>query len=128
MLAKLLSIIGLVATGLLLILITTTPPADAGAMGILVVFLLSYVVLVCGLTFIVWSLAKIVNRIGKRIGVLRSTYIVDLKKSYYYSSVLALGPIIVVSLQSVGGVGIYEVCLVLLFVFLGCLYVSRRTS
>src|SRR5690554_2646952 len=105
MLAKLLSIIGLVATGLLLILITTTPPADAGAMGILVVFLLSYVVLVCGLTFIVWSLAKIVNRIGKRIGVLRSTYIVDLKKSYYYSSVLALGPIIVVSLQSVGGVG-----------------------
>lgn len=128
MLAKLLSIIGLVATRLLLILITTTPPADAGAMGILVVFLLSYVVLVCGLTFIVWSLAKIVNRIGKRIGVLRSTYIVDLKKSYYYSSVLALGPIIVVSLQSVGGVGIYEVCLVLLFVFLGCLYVSRRTS
>lgn len=128
MLAKLLVIIGLVSTGLLLILVTTTPPSVAGATGILAVFLLSYIAIVCGVTFLIWALAKVVNKMAKGAGSLRANYGISLKKSYYYSSVVSLGPVIVVSLQSVGGIGIYEACLVLLFIALGCIYVARRTS
>jgi len=126
MLAKLLIIVGLVAAGLLLILLTTVPPSASGAMGILAVFLLSYIVLLCFFTFAIWVLAKVVDRVGRGLRLFRNGYSVSLKRSYYYSTVVSLGPIIVVSLQSVGGAGIYEFGLVLVFVLLGCVYVARR--
>jgi hypothetical protein len=128
MLAKILMIIGLVATGLLLILVTTVTPNSAGAVGILAVFLLSYTAIVCLLTFFIWLSARLVSKAGKEIRVFRKDYSISLKKSYYYSSVISLGPVIVVSLQSVGGIGIYELALVILFIALGCLYIVRRTA
>ena len=128
MLARILSLIGLVSAGLLLILLTTTTPATVGAFGILAVFLLTYIVTLSAFTFIVWILARLANKIGHETHLLRKQYVFTLKKSYYYSSVLALGPVIIISLQSVGGAGIYELSLVALFIFLGCLYVSRRVA
>jgi hypothetical protein len=50
------------------------------------------------------------------------------KRSYYYSSVLAAAPIMVFGLQSVGRVEVYEYFLVLIFVCIGCLYISKRIS
>jgi hypothetical protein len=128
MLARILMIAGLVATGLLLILVTTVTPNSAGAVGILAVFLLSYTVIVCLLTFLIWLSARLVSKMGKEIRVFRKDYSISLKKSYYYSSVISLGPVIVISLQSVGGVGIYEMALVVVFIALGCLYIVRRTA
>jgi len=126
MLARILSLIGLVSAGLLLILLTTTTPSTVGAFGILAVFLLTYIATLSVFTFVVWVFARLLNKLGQRIHLLRKPYDFTLKKSYYYSSVLALGPIIVISLQSVGGAGIYELSLVAFFIFLGCLYVSKR--
>lgn len=126
MLARILSLVGLVSAGLLLILLTTTTPATVGAFGILAVFLLTYTVTLSLFTFAIWVLARLSNKIGHETHLLRKQYSFTLKKSYYYSSVLALGPVIVISLQSVGGAGVYELSLVALFIFLGCLYVSRR--
>jgi hypothetical protein len=126
MLARILSIVGLVSTGLLLILVTTTTPENAGAPGILAVFLLTYITILCALTFIVWLLAKVVNKFGAELHVLKKPYAFSIKKSYYYSSVIALAPVIIISLQAVGGVDIYELGLVVVFIGLGCLYVSRR--
>ena len=128
MLAKVLTAIGLASAGLLLIVVTTTSPSDAGALGILAVFLLSYVVLFTSLTFIVWFLAKVFYRISTDLHLRKKNQLLTLKIAYYYATVIALGPIIIVSLQSVGGVGIYELLLVAVFIILGCLYVSRRTS
>jgi len=127
MLAKILIITGLVATGLLLVIMNTTTPSSAGAGGILAVFLLGYVVLLCLLTFVVWTFVKIVNKAAKELHISRKRYNISLRKSYYYSSVIALGPTIIISLQSVGGVGLYDLGLVLLFIVLGCVYVARRT-
>ena len=128
MLAKLLVIVGLVSAGLLLIILTTTTPSDSGAFGILSVFLLGYIVSLVFFTFLLWLIAQILNRVGKRTQRARKLYAITLKKAYYYSSVIALGPVIMISLQSVGGVGLYEVGLTILFIVLGCIYVSRRSS
>ncbi len=128
MLARILIITGLVSAGLLLILITTSTPATAGAFGILAIFLLGYTVTLSLLTFFIWATAKLVNKIGHEIHVLRKSYVVSLKKSYYYSSIIALGPVLIISLQSVGGIGIYELSLVGIFILLGCIYVARRTA
>lgn len=128
MFARILSIVGLASAGLLLILLTTTTPDTTGAFGILAVFLLTYIVIATGLSFVIWVLAKLVNKLGRELHILRKSYSVTLRKSYYYASVLALGPVIVISLQSVGGVGIYELGLVAFFLLLGCLYVSKRAA
>ena len=128
MLARLLITVGLVATGLLFILLTTTTPASAGAIGIFVVFLLGYVVTLCAVTFTLWALVALASKVGRNTRLWRKGRRISLRKSYYYSSVISLGPTIIISLQSVGGVGFYDLGLVAIFIFLGCVYVSRRAA
>lgn len=128
MLGKTIAIVGLVATGLLLIVLTMTTPPTAGAAGILAVFLLTYIVLLSLLTFGLWAVVKVVDKFGHNVHLIRSKHPLSLQKSYYYSTVLALGPIIIISLQSVGSVSIYELSLVVLFMALGCIYVSKRVT
>lgn len=129
MFARILMITGLVSAGLLLILLTTTTPAKVGAFGILAIFLLSYVLVLIVTTFLLWCLALVMDNVVNRVrGISRKSYAMDLKRAYYFSTVIALGPVILVSLHSVGGIGIYDVGLVALFLALGCLYVSRRTT
>ncbi|MDB5177364.1 MAG: rane protein of unknown function [Candidatus Saccharibacteria bacterium] len=128
MLAKALVIIGLVSAGLLLIVLTSTTPATAGAFGMLAVFLLSYIAILCAMTFIVWFVARVIERLGKDFRILKKANPLTLKKAYYYSTVIALGPIIFISLQTVGTVSIYELALIILFIILGYIYVSRRTE
>lgn len=124
MLARILSIVGLVSAGLLLILLTTTTPSMVGAPGILAVFILIYATILCGLTFLLWVGFKLI----RPLRLFRQSAVFSLRQSYYYASVLALGPVIIISLQAVGGVGLYEIGLVCLFLALGCLYVSRRIA
>lgn len=127
MLSKILTLVGLAAAGLLLFIVTTVTPGSAGAAGILMVFVLSYVVLLCLFTFVIWASMKVFEKIGKRTSIFRGMSKMSLAKSYYYSSVIALGLVIILSLRSVGGVSIYELSLVILFVLFGCVYVARMT-
>lgn len=127
MFGKLLFIAGLVSAGLLLLLLNLTTPSSAGAFGIFAIFLLGYVVVMVVTTYGLWFVAKLLVRFGGRVAFLRRTsHVMTLRRSYYYASVIALAPVIIVSLQSVGSVGLYEVVLVVLFVALGCLYVAKR--
>lgn len=128
MLTKLLITIGLASAGLLLVLLNVTTPATAGAFGILSVFLLGYIMVTVVTTFMLFFIEKIARKIvgGMKRGRTGAPF--TLKKAYYYSSVIALAPVIFVSLQSVGGVGVYEVILVFILVGLGCLYIAKRTQ
>ena len=49
------------------------------------------------------------------------------RRAYYFSTVLAAAPVMLVGLQSVTSVGIYEVLLVALFEVVACIYIGRRT-
>lgn len=127
MLAKLLIVVGLASAGLLLLLLNITTPATAGAFGILAVFLLSYIIVTVAMTFFLWFFERTLQRFMKGFGMLRTMQPFTLKKAYYYASVVALAPVIIMSLQSVGGAGVYEVLLVLLLVILGCIYIAKRS-
>lgn len=126
MFGKLLIVIGLVAAGLLFVILNTIEPVDAGATGVLAVFLLLYIALLAGLTHALWLGSRALKRVGSELKLLSSYQSVTLKKAYYYATVVALAPVILIGLQSVGGAGVYEVGLVALLVTLGCIYVSRR--
>jgi uncharacterized protein (DUF58 family) len=128
MLGKVLSISLVVAVTLLVTLLQTTTPATIGPLGILIVFILMYVSVLCVLTFLLFSVSRVVEKITTSFTVKRAIHQLSLRKSYYFSSVIALAPVMVVGMQSVGEVSFYEVMLVILFVAISCIYIAKRTS
>lgn len=118
-----------VMTGLLLfILLQMTTPATIGPLGILVVFILLYVSVLGVLTFLLFGISKVVNKVSSSFIVKPPFSLLTLRRSYYFSSVIALAPVILLGMQSVGEVGVYDVLLVILFVAIACMYISKRTS
>lgn len=123
---KLLAIIGLAAALGLLFIITTTTPASGGATVVLALFILLYISLIAFLTFLIYWLNHIFYRLfysdqQKPIGRL------SFKRAYYYGTVLALAPVILISMKSVGKSGPAEWLLVAIFLLVGYIYVSRQT-
>jgi len=98
-----------------------TSPIIAGPAGILFVFLLFYffslstIYLILKLLLKLWVLTGRNSNFGKR-------------KTMYLACVLALAPIFLVALNTLGEIGIVEVALVGLLVGLGCFYIVRRSS
>lgn len=127
MFAKILLFVGVVAVAILGYVLTTMSPVDAGATGVLAVFLLSYILSVVVLTFLFYVIHKIILKLlfSDRTGHVSDE--VSLRRAYYYSSILALGPVILVSLRSVGKVGVGELVLIAALLLIGCLYISRQT-
>ena len=128
MFVKLLILTGLVSSGLLLFIMTLYDPSSVGALGILIVFLLGYVIILCVLTVFLWTLVLLSSRLRGAKGILKNIQQLTLREVYYYSSVLALAPVIIISLRSVGNVTLYEIGLILLFEVLGCLYIAKRAK
>jgi len=126
MLAKVLLLIGLVSAGLLLLIMTTYEPSAVGAIGILAVFFLGYVIILCALTLLLWTIIQLIKRLKARSKALSRIRSLTFRETYYYSSVIALAPIVLIGLRSVGGIGVYEVILVFLFEVLACVYVAKQ--
>ena len=109
---RFLALFSLVAAIFLLVMMNLTTPQNVGPFGVLVFFASFYVV--C---------------LGVATGLLKLGFWIRGKKSrkmYYYGSVLAFAPVIIVALGSFGGVGVLEIVLVGLLMVVGCFIVSKR--
>jgi hypothetical protein len=104
-----------------------TTPSTAGPLGILIVFLFSYVLVLSVLTFLLFGLSRFVIELSRFFNFKKSEPL-TLAKSYYFSSVLALAPVILIGMQSVGEVSLYDVILVTLFISVACFYIAKRTA
>ena len=113
--------------GLVFLLITTTP-VTAGPFGILAIFVLAYLVLIGLVAFFLYGMSRIIAHLSVAFISKKPFIALDFKQSYYYSTVIAAAPIMLIGLQSVGSVGIYEYILMLFFIVIGCLYVSKRIN
>jgi len=127
-LAKFISFISVLAAIVLLFFISSTTPVTAGPLGILVVFVCIYVVALGTVTFSLWGLNKVIVRLLKPFTVRRPMQVMSLQRAYYFSSILALAPVMLIGMQSVSVVGTYEVGLIGLFVIIGCIYIAKRTA
>lgn len=107
-------------------LLTATSPTDAGPLGVLAVFLCVYIACVGVITFVIRYGSIVSTRIGRSVHLLRAAEPLSMRHSYYYSTVVAMVPVLLLGLQSVGGVTVYEVMLVLLFVTIGIIYITKR--
>jgi hypothetical protein len=128
MLGRIVAIGMVLAMVLLTMLLQTTTPASIGPVGILLVFILLYVSVLGVLTFLVFIASRAVTRSASVVALRRPIVPLTLRRAYYYSSVIALAPVLFVGMQSVGKVGVYDVFLVGLFVVIACIYIAKRTQ
>lgn len=128
MLGKALIVIAVLSGVILTFIVNMTTPASAGAFGVLAVFVFAYLLLLSIMTFALYAISKLLSLIARTFATRRPVEVMSLRKCYYYSTIIALVPIIIVSMQSVGGIGVYELGLIFLLVLIGCIYVTKRTS
>jgi 4-hydroxybenzoate polyprenyltransferase len=128
MLAKVITLGTLIAATLLATIFTSVSLSSSSVGIILAVFFLLYVVLVGAMAWGGYVLNRLVVRFSQGITLRKPAQRISLQHAYYLSSVLALGPIILLGMNTVAKVGIYDIILVLLFVSIGLFYVQKRVN
>ena len=118
----------LVSLGLLIFLLNTTTPVTAGPFGILAIFVFAYLILFVIIAYFLHVMSILIARLSISLISRRPFEPLTLKRSFYYSSVISAAPIMIVGIQSVGTVGIYELLLITIFVSIGCLYISKKVK
>lgn len=119
MLGKVLALSALLSFVLLSALTQSTSPSTIHPVGILIIFVLMYVLALSVLTFLIYGLGRIFHR--------HSTTTFSLVRAYYFASVLALAPVMLIAARSVGRTGFIDVMLVTAFEILACFYIAKRS-
>lgn len=128
MFGKVIALGSAIAIVLVAILLQMTTPAEVGPLGIFILFILVYMSVLGVLTYLLFWGSYLWAKTLSVMGLRRPLQPLSLRRAYYFASVLALAPIMLVGLQSVGEVGFYEVFLIVAFVAVGCVYMARRTA
>lgn len=123
MLGKVLASLSLVAFVLLSAILQSTSPSTIHPIGILFVFILLYLLALGVLTFFIYGVSKFIVSMFYRES---SHTPLTLQQAYYYGSAIALAPVILVGMRSIGHTGFYEVALVVAFEIIACFYISKR--
>ncbi len=126
MLQRVLALITIVSLCVMGAILATTTPATAGPFGLLLLFLSAYLSCLGLISFFLYGVSRVMVYASAGLNLRRPLKVMSFRRAYYFSTVLAAAPVMLVGLQSVGAVGIYEFILVVVFVSLGCLYVSKR--
>lgn len=108
------------ALGVLLIMNLTTP-ATIHPFGLLVFFVCVYAVVLGLMTSLLYLSQQVFRKISNKRQADTS-----LVAAYEYATIVALGPVILLALQTVGELQLIDVVFTTIFVLLGCFYVSKR--
>lgn len=112
---------------LLAVLLNITTPTSIGPFGILLIFVLFYLLSLSVITFFIFYSSKLIRRLSLLFIARKPIAAIEFKKSYYYATVTALVPALYIGMKSVGAVSFYSNLLIAFFAILGCLYVYKNT-
>lgn len=102
-------------------------PTDVGPTGILLFFILLYFASTAtfGILILIFSFVSnsIYNKLSKR-----NNNPVREKLIILYSILLGTVPVFFIALNSVGGVGFFEIITIFIFEFLGVFYIRKKVS
>src|SRR5689334_13638872 len=103
----------------LFIFLNVTSPLQSGPLSVLAAFVLIYL-LVTSIMYVVCTLfLKVTAFLGWK-------KVVPPKTVYYLVSVIGLGPVFILALNTLGQLEIKDIILVVLLLVVGCFYVLRR--
>lgn len=125
MLPRTVATVSLMGLTVLMALFALTTPVTAGPFGLLMIFISAYLAFLGLISFFLFGANLVIVRIGGHLAVRKPLKRMSFKRAYYYSTVLSMAPVLLVGMQSVGAIGVYEVLLVALFEVVACIYVSR---
>ena len=100
MLGRVIAVSSIGAAIILAILLQMTKPATVGPLGILIVFILMYVSVLGALTFLMFGMSKLIVKLSSSVTIKRPLQPLSLKRSYYFSSVIGLAPVMIIGMQS----------------------------
>lgn len=104
----------------------TTTPASAGPFGLLLIFISAYLTSLGLISFFLYGVSRIAVYMLAGFALRRPLQPMPFRRAYYFSTVLAAAPVMLIGLQSVGSIGIYDFILVVIFEIIGCLYIAKR--
>lgn len=123
MLSRIVAITTLVAFVILSALMHTTSPSTIHPIGILLVFILFYLLALGMLAFFIfWAWNAVLG--FKKKNRLEQSF--PFREAYYYASVLALAPVLLVGMRSIGRGSMWDVLLVIIFEVVACFYITKR--
>lgn len=126
MLPKIIATISLASLVLLSAMLTFTTPAAAGPFGLLVIFITAYLTFIGLISFFLYGISHLIASVSSGVTVKKPITPMSFRRAYYFSTVLAAAPVMLIGLQSVRSINVYELLLVVIFEVIACLYVSRR--
>jgi hypothetical protein len=107
-------------------LLVATTPSEVGPFGVLAFFVLSYLVSLGVATGMVRLASILLSKLTKSFVLARPITPIPMKSCYYLGTVIAMAPVLLMAIQSFGGVGFLELGLIVLFEVLGCFLVVKR--
>jgi len=107
-------------------MLTFTTPAEAGPFGLLVIFISAYLTFIGLISFFLFGITKLIASLSAGMTLRKPLMPMSFRRAYYFSTVLAAAPVMIIGLQSVRAINVYELLLVVAFEVVACLYVSRR--
>lgn len=126
MLQRVIALITVASLCLLAIMLVTTTPASAGPFGLLTIFISAYLTALGLISFFLYGISRVVIYATAGFTLRKPLQPLSFRRAYYYSTVLAAAPVMLIGLQSVGSIGIYELLLVVAFEVIGCIYITKR--
>ncbi len=126
MLPRAIATISLASLCVLAMVMTFTSPSTAGPFGLLLLFISAYLSFVGLISFFLFGINRLIVMVSAGMTLRKPMQRMEFRRAYYFSTVLAAAPVMLIGLQSVQSVGIYEFILVVVFEIVACLYVSRR--
>ena len=111
---RLMFLLSLVAIIVILAMINFTTPTGVGPLGVLVFFVMVYIIVFGIVNFVVGLFSK---ASGKKQGR---------RKDRYYAAMISFGPIMLLLVQSFGSLNIITGAMVVFFVALGCFVIYKR--
>lgn len=126
MLPRIIATLSLASLCVLSLMLTFTSPGTAGPFGLLVIFITAYLAFVGLISFFLFGMNRLIVMVSSGMTVRKPLRKMEFRRAYYFSTVLAAAPVMLIGLQSVQSIGVYELILVLIFEVVACLYVSRR--
>lgn len=110
---RLIPVLSLASVVVLLLMLNFTTPTGVGPLGVLVFFVAIYLLMFGIFTLLVKFFGRILGRKPSR-------------KQYFYSVVLAFGPIMLLLAQSLGSMSFLTIGLMVVFEFLACFLIKKR--
>jgi hypothetical protein len=126
MLPRAIATVSIASLCVLIMVLTFTSPSTTGPFGLLLLFISAYLTFVGLISFFLFGINRLIVMVSSGMTLRKPIRPMDFRRAYYFSTVLAAAPVMLIGLQSVQSVGMYEILLVLIFEIVACIYISRR--